>query len=312
MWKWYFALLLVILPAQSNAQVVFTISDYPRYGTALDTTQRKGLRKFARAVVGALITGQDVTITVNGHADFDAQGHDFEMKVSTEKAQAAEQALRSLLNEEGAKAGVSSQRLQSVSLLSVGNGTSRPIFPHPKTLDERKANRRVDFVTTTILPQPPVQQSVFERCRKAIGLGATPGVTRRLTCACNKLEQQSPRAQDSTYDFRASRNIPGSAGFPNMTPAQWDLAIRSIVRHYRQDLSSASSNSPTDKDFNTALQAIDDSVGRSISDFAAQENAGAAQGIFDRIALNDIRARMADPQHIYSCYAGYSRQTHDQ
>lgn len=27
--------------------------------------------------------------------------------------------------------------------------------------------------------------------------------------------------------------------------------------------------------------------------------------------IADIQARMADPNHVYSCYAGYSRATHD-
>jgi hypothetical protein len=51
-----------------------TVSDYPRYGTNLSSSQRNDLRAFARALVGALIAGAQVDISLYGYADFDAKG----------------------------------------------------------------------------------------------------------------------------------------------------------------------------------------------------------------------------------------------
>jgi hypothetical protein len=308
--RYFFALFVMILSANANAQVVVTVSDYPRHATTLSQTQQDSVRQFARAIVGALIAGQDVNVSVHGHADFDALGRDFELKVSRERAENALNLLRQLITEEGAT--LPPARLQSVQILAVGNGTLKPVFPRPKNESERKANRRVDFITTVVAPTPPVPQSVFERCRKTIAAGAPPGPTRRMTCLCTKLEQAVPRVQDTTYDFAASRRIPGSAGFPNMTPAQWDVAIRSIAIHQRQDLKQASANAATDADFHRQLLNIDDMIGLNINNFQNTATGGKAQGVFDRLMLADITGRMADPNHVYSCYAGYSRVRHDQ
>jgi hypothetical protein len=119
--------------------------------------------------------------------------------------------------------------------------------------------------------------------------------------------------KDFTYDFKASRSIPGSAGLPqNLTPEQWDAAMRALIVHVRPEIQRTSNNSASDRDFKDALVAIDDKVGRSIDEFQMQEAGGAAQGAFDKIVLTAIREHMADPNHVYSCYAGYSRRNHDQ
>jgi hypothetical protein len=60
-----------------------------------------------------------------------------------------------------------------------------------------------------------------------------------------------------------------------------------------------------------AVLTLDDTVGRNINDFSSQQNAGDATGLFHRLIIADIQARMADPNHAYSWYAGYSRATHD-
>src|SRR5262249_23212824 len=143
------AVLCLLVPQYASAQGVFTIRDYPRYGTALDATQREQLRHFATAIVGAVVAGREVNVSIFGHADFDAKGRDFEMKVSKERADAAETELRSLLTDEANKAALPAARLLSVHLVATGNGTLNPVFTNPSGKDEqkqRRANRRVEFV----------------------------------------------------------------------------------------------------------------------------------------------------------------------
>ncbi len=303
-----FGLLLSV--GASTAQVVVTVSDYPRYGTNLSPSQTAEIRTFARAIVGALLAGQGVSVSVFGNADFDAQGRDFEIKVSQDRANSADQALHMLLAEEGAVAGLSIEKIQSVQTLVFANGTAKPVYPSPANEDQRKANRRVDFVTTALQPIPPIQQSVFERCKNTVATNTKPGPARRLTCMCNKLAQSA--AKDTTYDFAASRRIPGSAGMPNLSPADWDAAVRSIVLHQRKNINQVSTDGQSEDDFRRGLLSIDDSIGLNINNFQSQAAGGTAQGIFDLVILTDITKRMADQDHVYSCYAGYSRLKHDQ
>src|SRR5262249_1638480 len=135
------------LPLSAHADLVATVSDYPRYGTALSAEQTQEIRIFARAIVGALIAGQGVSVSVYGNADFDAQGHEFEMKVSQERAESADKALHALLIEEGARAGLSPAKIQTVQTMVIANGTAKPVFARPANEDQRRANRRVEFVT---------------------------------------------------------------------------------------------------------------------------------------------------------------------
>jgi len=95
-----------------------------------------------------------------------------------------------------------------------------------------------------------------------------------------------------------------------MTPQLWDVFIRSMVHHMKQDISAAAQGA-SDPQFAQSLLALDDTVGRNINDFRSQLNAGAATSLFDRAIVADILIRMADPSHVYSCYAGYSRSGHD-
>lgn len=300
-------LLFTIAPVQA---LTTTIPDYPRYGTDPSPFQKDELRRTAVAVVGTLLTGAQIDVSIYGHADFDAQGSDFEIKVSTERAQAAVAAFIALLKEEAAKVQMPDPRLQSIQYLVAGIGTIRPVFANPGNEEERKANRRVEFVWNVSLPQMPEQESVFERCNRVLTGATPPGPVRRMTCACTNFLRPSPRMQDTHYDFRARSAIPGSAGMPNLTPEQWDAAIKGIVRHMRQDIVK-SSDGFSDPEFVSNLMSLDDTVGRNINDFFSQSVGDSATGYFDRIIIADIRARMLDPNHAYSCYAGYSRANHD-
>jgi hypothetical protein len=136
---------------------------------------------------------------------------------------------------------------------------------------------------------------------------APPGPVRRMTCACNKFIQQSPRVLDSVYDFRARQQLPALG---SLNPQDLATAVNSMVLHMRRDITSSNGGS-SDRDFGNSLRTLDDTVGRNINDFISQQNGGAAMSVFDQLVVEDIQARMADPNHVYSCYAGYSRRDHD-
>jgi hypothetical protein len=309
----YLSLLVAMLaPAAVLAQSApsITIADYPRHGTAPSPVQLDQLRRVAMGIAGTLLTGADVNVSIVGHADFDAQGRAFETEVSRERARGAEASLTALVLQEAARVGLPVARAQSVHYTAVGLGTARPVFPSPSNEDERKGNRRVEILVGVTAPQPPVAEPLFQRCTRVLAGSAPPGPVRRMTCACDKFLVQQPRVQDSHYDFRAQSAIPGSAGLPNLTPELLDVAIRGMVRHLRQDIGS-SGNGFSDQDFARNLLTLDDTVGRNINDFSSQQNAGDATGLFHRLIIADIQTRMADPNHVYSCYAGYSRTTHD-
>ena len=65
------------------------ISDYPRYATSvtdLRPDQVASLRSLANGIVGALLANHRVSVVVEGFADFDAKGRDFEQQVSIDRA----------------------------------------------------------------------------------------------------------------------------------------------------------------------------------------------------------------------------------
>lgn len=315
-WASWIGLLLIslitfVIPGAAHA-LSSTISDYPRYGTEFNAQQQQELRHAARAVAGMLFTGASVDVAIFGHADFDAGGSPVELRVSTERARSAENALRSMIAQELAAISLPPDRIRNVTITSTGIGTLRPVFPRPRSEEERRANRRVEFVwTASAGPPPPPAEPIFQRCARVIASVPGAGPKRRMSCVCNKLQQSAPPVGDTHYDFRAKQQLPGSAGFPSLTPEQWSVAMQSLTRHLRTDIRAVGQGA-SDADFTAGLVTLDDTVGRNIKDFQMQTNAGAATGLLDLALLADIRGRMADPNHTYSCYANYSRATHDQ
>ncbi len=136
-----------LTPAYGQNVLFLTIDDHPRYGIKLKPAQREELRRVAKGITGALVTGADVSVSVIGHADFDAKGRDFEIDVSRKRALGAQAALEDLVKEESANVGLPVSRLQSVHYSSVGLGTAHSQFSTPATENERMANRRVDFTS---------------------------------------------------------------------------------------------------------------------------------------------------------------------
>jgi hypothetical protein len=300
---------LILIPSALAQSGSVTLANFPRYQTALTAEQDAQLQQFALAVTGALLTGATVEVSIYGHADFDAQGRDFEIEVSQQRAQFARQALEAKLQQQLQFGILNSGQLARLTIReTTGLGTLRPVIVQPQNEDDRRLNRRVEFVwSVSGVPQLPAVNATA-RCRAVLQNGQPPGPVRRMTCACDKL---AVGASDTHYDFSARQSIPGSAGMPNLNPEQWHAAMSLLIRHLGRDVNASSNASATDQEFSTALMTLDDTVGRNIDSFARAAAPDLVPGLFDRVVLADIRARMADPNHIYSCYAGYSRANHD-
>ena len=285
-----------------------TIADYPRYGTnvaALDARVQADLRLFATGLVGAVLAGQSVDVTVVGHADFDAQGRAFEVGVSRERAAGAESALEMFFSQAADAAQLPPDKRKLVRFSAIGVGTQRPVFSQPANEEQRKANRRVDLVFTTTPVPPPDPLAKYRECVRVLGSAGPPGPVRRMSCVCNKLLQPAPVAKDYFYDFQAARQARAGAGaMSQFTPDQMTAFYRTFMLFMRQSIAQISSASDTD--LTNGLIQLDDSIGRNLTDFLAQAEQGA--GPFEHSVSVDIVKRMQDPNHTYSCYAGYSRR----
>ena len=87
--------------------------------------------------VGTVLTGAQVSVSIVGHADFDAQGREFEIAVSQERrAQGARAALVDLLGEEAARVAILHARLQAITFQVTGVGKHSRRMPH------RRATKR--------------------------------------------------------------------------------------------------------------------------------------------------------------------------
>lgn len=303
--------LILLACGVANAQVI-TVSDYPRPATSLSPEQQQDMRRVARAVTGVLAPGRRVDVAVFGHADFDQGGRDTELKVSTDRARAAEAAFRTIVADEIGRAGLPAEHINSVATASIGLGTLRPVFPRPANEQERRANRRVEFAwRVNGLPPMPPAEPVFQRCLQVLGVVPEPGPRWRMSCVCNKLMQRAPHVGDNHYDYRARSRLPDTAGGSALTPQWPTVEFHNVVRHLREDILVAAQG-VWHHDFARRLVVLDDALGRNIDNFHSQLLGESAPGLLDRAIDSDIQNRMGDPNHTYSCYAGYSRARHDQ
>ena len=290
------------------AQQSITIADYPQHGTdinALDQSVQLELRAFSTALVGAVLAGQSVDVAAIGHADFDAQGRAFEVQVSRDRAAGAERTVEAFFDAAANLALLPGDKRRLVRFSTMGVGTQRPVFANPANEDERKANRRVELVfSTTPVPTPDPREK-FQACVRALATAAPPGPVRRMSCACNKLLQSPPPyVKDYFYDFRAAQLARAGAGaMSQFTPAQMSAFYRGFMLFIRQQIANIPSAS--DADLVKGLIQLDDSIGRNLTDFLQQAQLNA--GPFEHSVAVDITQRMQDPNHTYSCYAGYSR-----
>jgi hypothetical protein len=148
-------------PALAQQQPI-VIADYPRYGMVMPPTFRATLQPLITTIIGTVAAGGTVRVRVYGHADFDAQGREFETKVSVERATVAQQTLLSSLLAQAELAGISRDKLLAgLDVTIQGMGTKQPKVTNPRNELERKENRRVEFFwdTAGVNPQPPPRPS---------------------------------------------------------------------------------------------------------------------------------------------------------
>ncbi|MCU1349656.1 MAG: hypothetical protein JWO56_2686 [Acidobacteria bacterium] len=292
----------------ARGQNSVTISDYPAHATSvasLDPDKQQIFRAFASGLVGAASTGVSVDVMIIGHADFDAQGRAFEITVSRNRASSAEQAIETFFNQAADAAALPVDRRRLVRISTLGVGTQRPVNPRPVNEEQRKANRRVELVFITTPPPPPDPRAKFENCVRVLAGAAPPGPARRMSCVCSKLLQQPPPfVKDYVYNFHAALLARAGAGdMSQFTTEQMSALYRGFMLFVRHQIDSVSGSDP---DVRAGLFSIDDSIGSDLDQFISQAELGA--GPFEKIVSIDILKRMQDPNHIYACYAGYSRR----
>lgn len=306
---WLLAALSVCGTARAENPVI--IDNYPQHGTEPDAVQTERLRGFARAIAGALVSGQQIDVTVAGHADNDALGDAFEMKISLDRANSGEGTVRRLVREQLGAMQADVSLADTVNMSVMGLGNSQPIHSPAVNDAQRRANRRVQFFwSSNPLPRPsPTAQ--LARCPQVLASSTPPGPVRRMTCVCNVLSG-NPRALDYAWNYPALQRARTGAplDFRTWTPEFIHNIAREGTWRLRSNITKLGAGA-SDADFANALILQDEHIGASIASFFNVTVAHAsAPDIIEKIVAADIGMRMLDPNHIYSCYAGYSRAAH--
>lgn len=156
-------------------------------------------------------------------------------------------------------------------------------------------------------PRPSVPDTVV-RAGRALPLISKPGPQRRLSCVVAKISATG--VIDGYFDFQAASRVPGSAGWPQLTPAQQAAVIADITRHVIPQLQSVA-GLPADADMARGMEAIDEDIGRNIANFQTQLGGDSSTGAWMRVLNASIGVLQTDARAILSCYADYSRIRHD-
>jgi outer membrane protein OmpA-like peptidoglycan-associated protein len=292
------------------------VADYPRYATRV-TDLRPDLvariKAFANAVVGALLANHQVIVIVEGFADFDAKGRDFEQQVSIDRAMSARKFIVDEVHRMARATRLPTAALKRFSVQSVGFGSRRPSVNHPQSEDDRRQNRRIHIVwQSTPLPRAkgPSFGQALGQAERALGRIRRPGPKRRLTCLIAKLRDS--RTADGYFSYDTLRAFPGSAGWPRMSPQEFDLMVKATTFHARAQIRSIAAASRNESELATHLETLDDTIGRNIFNFEQQLVGDSSTGVLMRTFNATIGRLQLDQQSILSCYAVYARIRHDQ
>lgn len=302
--------------AASLASNTVVIADYPRYATKvseLRPDQVASLRSIANGIVGAFLAGQQVSVIVEGFADFDAKGRDFEQQVSIDRAISARSFLVEEVHKIALAVGLSFPILKHFSAQSVGFGSRRPSVRYPKTEDERRQNRRIHVLLSTVprsIPGIPPLHQVLDRAERSLAQITAAGPKRRTTCLIQKLRDS--KAADGYFSYEALKMFPGSAGWPAMSSDQFDRMVKATTLHARPHIRSIAAAARSDLDMARQLEALDDNIGRNIFNFEQQFVGDSTTGVLMRTFNATIGRLQLDPTSILSCYPGYARLRHDQ
>jgi outer membrane protein OmpA-like peptidoglycan-associated protein len=304
------ALLFLLGSAQSSAfaQQTISIDNYPQHATdvnALDAKARVKLQAFAVELVGAAVANQNVEVTTIGHADFDAQGRAFEVAISRDRAVSADTALEILFKQTASTMRLPPDRIELVRFLTAGAGTLRPIHGNPSGEPQRRENRRVEMAFN-VVPAPAFDsREGWQRCLRALaGDVVPPGPAGRMSCACNKLLQTPPpEMKDYFYDARAAAQARAAApDVSRFTTGQLSDFYRSFMPSMSQRIAIPASS---DLELARGLKMLDDVIVRDIKELL-KKSVEPDAGAFEHSLAIDIANRLADPSHIYSCYANAS------
>lgn len=288
------------------------LDNFPRHATStssLRPDQIATLKLLANAVVGALLANHRAEVLVEGFADLDANGRDFEQQVSMERARNGRDALLAEIRQLAGQLGVNADQMAALSIQTAAFGSQRRVVAQPRNEDERRLNRRI-HVTVTGTPIPGITTTqALDRAVQALPLVRRPGPHRRLSCLLGKL--RDPAAMDGYFDFDALKQMPGSAGWPALSPDQFAVLLRATTRHCRGDLVAIARNAPDQATMAAGIEQLDDNIGRNIANFEAQLVGDSATGRLMRTFNASIGHLQLDALSILSCYAGYARIRHD-
>jgi outer membrane protein OmpA-like peptidoglycan-associated protein len=300
----------------SSGPTTVIVADYPRYATKvsdLRTDQVKSLRALASRVVMLLAANQAVSVVVEGFADFDAKGREFEQQVSIDRAISARNFLADQVHSMAPGAGLTNTALAQFSAQSAAFGSRRPSVRFPRTEDDRRQNRRIHIVVDTqLLPTGkllPFEQAL-ERAERGVQNVQKTGPKRRLTCLVAKLHDS--RTADGYFSYTALKAFPGSAGWPAMSSTQFDLMVKTTTYHVRPQIRSIATTARNATEMASYLETLDDNIGREIFNFEQQLVGDSTTGVLMRTFNATIGRLQLDANSILSCYSGYARIRHDQ
>jgi|EndMetStandDraft_3_1072993.scaffolds.fasta_scaffold44784_2 hypothetical protein len=291
----------------------FTVSGYPQHETAvsaLPDDQQVDLARVAVALVGTLLAGQGTQVVVEGFADSDQLGDDFEFEISWQRAQNVTDFLQDGVMREAELTQLDETALRRLNWSQVAYGDNRKVYEQPADEDERLVNRRVNVIVESA-PLPPFDcSSGASAALELIDGVETPGPQRRLRCMLEKMRDRSD-VMDGYYSYDdLVQSIPGNAGWPDLTPDQFAIAAKATTKHVCKDLRNIMM-SDQDDDKIAGLIRLDDNIGRNLYNFEAQLNAGNATGRLVLLYNQSITQLQMNERSVLSCYAGYGRAHHD-
>lgn len=149
------------------------IFGYPEFAFTIDTLkpdQRKALDDLAARIVASQTTNQPIrAVTIFGHADValresTANRARTEMEVSSDRAEAAKEALKDAIRKRSGDKVVA-----KIHMRAKGVGSAfREVIP-ARTEEEMKRNRRVEFFVTEVILPPPAPKTPDKPSAPEIG-----------------------------------------------------------------------------------------------------------------------------------------------
>jgi carboxypeptidase C (cathepsin A)/outer membrane protein OmpA-like peptidoglycan-associated protein len=206
-------------------EVYETVSGFHRYSNSVDAlppNEQQKVRMLADRIVRSFQADcQRIgTVKMIGHADRDpireSAEPGFELRVSIERAEAIEAALRKRINSQSISSGLNWQRS--------GMGSTVPVVSNPATEVDRSRNRRVEV---TLIPVPsPEQRSGVNVKEQPVLVTSPPGPLRSLRVV--ELEQEpsaGPRALEIPYQGSVEQSVYAVARWFNITDDRRAAAV---------------------------------------------------------------------------------------